>query len=59
MKVIGFSGEAGIYDLSGKLVGNAENDRWDGRDIEGNEVQSGIYFLKLKGYKPVKVVKLR
>ncbi|OYD17191.1 hypothetical protein CH333_01645 [candidate division WOR-3 bacterium JGI_Cruoil_03_44_89] len=48
-----------IYDLSGRLVGKTDKGVWNGRDINGKEVQSGIYFLRAKGYKPVKVVKLR
>jgi hypothetical protein len=32
---------------------------WDGRDEEGRVVQSGIYFLKVEGFAPIKVVKLR
>ncbi|OYD16049.1 hypothetical protein CH333_04430 [candidate division WOR-3 bacterium JGI_Cruoil_03_44_89] len=71
-----------IYDLSGRLIRTlpitpclpAGRDyrspitevTWDGRDMRGKEVQSGVYFLRVKGnksvqdaYRPVKVVKLR
>ncbi|MCK4358410.1 MAG: hypothetical protein KAW92_06655 [Candidatus Cloacimonetes bacterium] len=57
-----------IYDLKGCLVRTLPitnyqlpitNIVWDGKDTDGGEVQSGIYFIKAKGYKPVKVVKLR
>ena len=48
-----------IYDLSGRLIGKTEQDTWNGKDINGKNLNAGIYFLKAKGYKPVKVVKLR
>ncbi len=48
-----------IYDLSGRLVGKPEKYIWDGRDMNGNEIKSGIYFLRAKGYKPVKLIKLK
>ncbi|MCK4256656.1 hypothetical protein KAX35_07190, partial [candidate division WOR-3 bacterium] len=57
-----------IYDITGRLVRilPITDNRlpitkvyWDGRDIGGNEVKSGIYFLKVKGYKPLKIVKVR
>lgn len=57
-----------VYDLAGRLVrtlldeevkaGNYTVD-WDGMDMSSNEVQSGVYFLKAEGFKPVKIVKLR
>ncbi len=48
-----------IYDLSGRLVGKTDKGIWNARDINGKEVQSGIYFIKARGYKPVRIVKLR
>lgn len=62
-----------IYDLTGRLIRtlnlskSEESVSWDGRDTNGREVQSGIYFLKVvnhygnkvKGYGQVKIVKLR
>ena len=42
-----------IYDLSGRLVKTTK-----GNTI-GKNLTPGIYFLKVKGYKPVKVIKLR
>ena len=64
-----------IYDLSGRLIRafplhlslfSPRKMSWDGRDMSGKEVQSGVYFLRVKGnksvrdaYRPVKVVKLR
>lgn len=42
-----------VYDLSGRLVETTK-----GKNI-GKNLKPGIYFLKAKGYKPVKVVKLR
>ena len=57
-----------VYDLAGRLVrtlldeevkaGNYTVD-WDGMDMSSKEVQSGVYFLKAEGFKPVKIVKLR
>jgi C1A family cysteine protease len=46
-----------VYDVSGKLVRNLVNrklaaggytEAWDGRDENGGEVVSGIYFFRLK-----------
>ncbi|OYD15767.1 hypothetical protein CH333_05015 [candidate division WOR-3 bacterium JGI_Cruoil_03_44_89] len=42
-----------LYDLTGKLIGVVKDNTID------KELKSGIYFLKAKGYKPVKIVKLR
>jgi hypothetical protein len=41
------------YDMMGRLV-----EETDGTAI-GERLESGIYFLKAKGYEPVKIVKLR
>lgn len=67
LNIHGVKCEVEIYDLSGRLIGKTDNGIWNGRDLDGKEVQSGIYFLKVvnpdgsgaKGYQPVKVVKLR
>ena len=48
-----------IYDISGRLIGRAENGIWRGRDFNNKEAQSGVYFLKAEDTKPVKIVKLR
>ena len=46
-----------IYDIAGELV---EEDELKLKDCKiGEGLQSGIYFLKVKGYEPVKLVKLR
>ena len=58
-KIYGTNAQVGIYSLSGRLVGRTNNSIWNGRDSDGKEVQSGIYFLKAKGYNPVKIMKLR
>ncbi|MBA7619401.1 hypothetical protein ES703_26740 [subsurface metagenome] len=62
------SSELKIYDVSGRMVRclkkipNSQlpilNYVWDGKDTEGNEVRSGIYFVKLKGDMVEKLVKL-
>ena len=57
-----------IYDITGRLVRtfalhssliSHHELTWDGRDIAGNGVKSGIYFLTIKGYKPLKIIKVR
>jgi hypothetical protein len=49
-----------IYDITGTLIRTLPiNERtWDGRISQGKVAQSGIYILKIDGYKPAKVVKL-
>lgn len=42
-----------VYDLSGRLVETAK------RNIIGGNLKPGIYFLKAKGIKPIKVIKLK
>jgi photosystem II stability/assembly factor-like uncharacterized protein len=42
-----------IYDLGGRLVENTD------RNVVGERLEAGIYFLKAKGYEPQKIVKLR
>jgi len=41
-----------IYDVSGKLLREIEG------NMIGNDLENGIYFLKVEGYKPVKIIKL-
>ncbi|MCK4576076.1 hypothetical protein KAU34_06690 [candidate division WOR-3 bacterium] len=62
-----------IYDVSGRFLKSFSlftaysvlptEVTWDGRDSNGKEVQSGIYFLKIVpssgDYKPTKIVKLK
>ena len=59
-----------IYDLSGRLIRTfrvnlcsypCQSVSWDGRDAQGKEVQSGIYFIKLQNANPLvkKVVVIR
>jgi len=57
----GADNELEIYDVSGRSVGRTENGIWDGKDMNGREVESGVYFLKAKssGSKALKVIKLR
>ncbi|MBU1699821.1 MAG: hypothetical protein KJ970_15690 [Candidatus Eisenbacteria bacterium] len=54
--------EVGIYDLSGRLVQHFDDCAsgthpfvWDGRDIRGNSVASGVYYLAARGLAPVSV----
>ncbi|MDD5530510.1 MAG: kelch repeat-containing protein [bacterium] len=41
-----------IYDIAGKLVEETKD------NIIGENLKTGIYFVKIDGYKPIKVVKL-
>ncbi len=42
-----------IHDLGGRLVEETDS------DIIGKSLRTGVYFVKVKGYKPIKIVKLR
>ncbi|MDD5528744.1 MAG: T9SS type A sorting domain-containing protein [bacterium] len=42
-----------IYDVSGKLIEETKD------NIIGKKLKSGVYFIKVNNYKPLKVVKLR
>jgi hypothetical protein len=59
VSIRGSSRELDIYDICGRLVGKTDKGLWDGRDFFGNEVHSGVYFLKAQGYRPLKVVRVR
>jgi hypothetical protein len=57
-----------IYDLSGRLVKFFDlpdhyelstHIIWDGKDINGTDAQSGVYFLEVNSCKPLKVIKLK
>ncbi|MDI6840909.1 MAG: T9SS type A sorting domain-containing protein, partial [bacterium] len=49
----------GIYDISGRLTQQLEIQRISPQVISfGDELKAGIYFLKFKGYVPVKIIKL-
>ena len=41
-----------IYDISGKLI---ENPR---AKVVGKNLVGGIYFVKIKGYEPTKIIKI-
>ncbi|MDD2889277.1 MAG: kelch repeat-containing protein [bacterium] len=41
-----------IYDISGKLLEEVKD------NIIGENLKAGIYFVKIDGYKPIKVVKM-
>lgn len=53
----GEKGTLGIYDITGRLVrqinfrgdepGDSEKVVWDGKDLNGNEIRSGIYFYRI------------
>jgi phosphatidylserine/phosphatidylglycerophosphate/cardiolipin synthase-like enzyme len=47
-----------VYDISGKFVAEFKRE-WDGKDINGEEVSAGIYFLRFKRENIGKVLKLR
>lgn len=61
--------ELQIYDALGRLVksfylkswivNHASSIRWDGCDDSGGELPPGVYFLKVLGMGPVKLVKVR
>ena len=46
-------GKLKIYDMMGRLVEET------GSKVIGKDLSPGIYFVKIKGYKPAKIVKLR
>jgi len=46
-----------IYDVSGRLVKNLSVGT--GHAAFGTDLETGIYFMKVEGYEPVKVVKVR
>jgi sugar-specific transcriptional regulator TrmB len=50
-----------IYDICGRLVGRVTTGIWNGKDLNGREVKSGVYFLRAKSsdYEVLKVIKLR
>ncbi len=57
VKIEGTSGNIRVYDLSGKLATEA-NSVWNGKDLNSNEVSPGVYFLKAKNCRALKVIKL-
>ncbi|MCK4352616.1 T9SS type A sorting domain-containing protein [candidate division WOR-3 bacterium] len=60
VKIIGMSHqEVEIYDISGQIVQRIKDSVWNGRNKNNKETPPGIYFLKAKEYKTVKVIKLR
>lgn len=59
VRVKGFLGEILVYDYSGRLVAKIRNSLWDGKDIYGEEVSPGIYFLISGDIEPTKVIKLK
>jgi len=54
--------EVAIYDVTGRLVKKllleGESICWDGKDVSGKTVNSGIYFLKIGNKSPKKIIKL-
>ena len=59
--ITGAQSELGIYDISGRYIGQTENGMWDGTDMHGREVESGVYFLMSisSSQKTLKVIKVR
>ncbi len=47
-----------LHAISGKFVTVFEQE-WNGKDINGEEVRAGIYFLRFKRENIGKVLKLR
>ncbi len=47
-----------IFDVSGRLINRISGEIWNGEDMNGNMVKSGVYFLKIKGNGRIKVIKL-
>lgn len=48
-----FKDKITIYDISGKLVDKTTD------NIIGKKLKAGIYFVKIKGYKPIKITKIK
>jgi hypothetical protein len=59
--ISGVNTELDIYDISGRLIGRTENGVWDGVDLNGREVEAGVYFLKAESSysHALKVIKLK
>lgn len=48
-----------IYDISGKLVESFDKAQDKGAEIViGKDLKPGVYFAKVKGYEPVKILKI-
>jgi hypothetical protein len=49
-----------VYDITGTLIQELPKNQktWDGRNSKGKAAKSGIYILKIDGFKPLKVIKL-
>jgi flagellar hook assembly protein FlgD len=57
-----------IHDLSGRLIKSLPFNHltiqpfnhvsWDGTDASGKQADSGVYFVRTKGYLPTKIIKL-
>jgi hypothetical protein len=48
-----------VYDVAGRYVAYISGNTWDGRNASGNVVKAGVYFLKIDGLKPFKVIKMK
>lgn len=51
--------EIEIYNITGSFITKVNTDIWDGKDAFGKDIKPGIYFLKPKNGKPVKVIKIK
>ncbi|MDD5528778.1 MAG: hypothetical protein PHX21_01970 [bacterium] len=58
-KIYSEEGSVKIYDKTGMFVTEVINGVWNGRNMNGKEVISGIYFVKSNTNKTMKVVKIR
>lgn len=57
-RISGNQSQIEIFDVSGRLVNKISGEIWNGEDMTGRMVKSGVYFLKVKGSGRIKAIKL-
>jgi hypothetical protein len=57
VSVFGIEGKIDVYDVTGRIVGNYDIKREGDLDFSG--LSPGVYFIKPKETKPVKIVRIR